>query len=509
MSDSTQDPHPPSVYDREHATDTGNINRAVRIIRKTNPTGYVVERDAFIVWYRHASREEVGHEVGWYEVDLGNVQMMSLTGMVIDDIRREAQLQVTQDDVNRWNNHALKTESLDARRRIINGLKQDRRVVVPFEGLDANPYHLVTLSGTVLLDQYEYNGDAKCDALRVIDCAPEHLNTRHVPTRVVWDARSELLDRYLDKFLPDESVRAYTLETIAECLPAGNAGKILIVIIGPRDSGKSTFMELVRRTLGEYVKVAPQSIYHGNQSDRPRPDVIDALPARIVYTVEASEAWKLHADQIKRLTGSVDAIKVRGMASNNFIERTPDFTPIVIGNEMPHIVGADEAVRSRVKVLYFGQRTEKTTEGEREQLELLSSEEVREAFLALLLRARAERIARGAPLPAPRALDDPTLSAYDALSDVHRFIGDMEETGEIRRVDPEAVPNIRFISAKHVYALWTRWAKANGMEPGTARALNRKLEEECGWVRVESTGKRWSGWVPGEIDLAAGSEVSL
>lgn len=176
-------------------------------------------------------------------------------------------------------------------------------------------------------------------------------------TNTPWREESELnkygrerWENYLETFLPDEDLRRTAQVAMGHCLIGGNPEKIFIVLKGERDTGKSTMANLCASALGDYAMTAGMTIY---QNHKLNPMLAKALTRRMVVTTEMSETDKISASMLKRITGGSDVIAAELKGSNVTVERVPMFVPIIATNAVPHIDGADAALRRRLYVIPF------------------------------------------------------------------------------------------------------------------------------------------------------------
>lgn len=174
-------------------------------------------------------------------------------------------------------------------------------------------------------------------------------------TGVAYDetATHPLWDNYLDTFLPDLSYRKFVRKVMGYALMGGNPQRLMIFLHGPTSTGKTTIEKALLAATGDYTAtVAPNALFRERQDAGPAPEVLAALPRRIVFSSEVSGRNHLHADVIKRLTGG-DEIAARALYSNEVIVRRPMFTPVIATNSSPTIKDGDAALWRRVLVLPF------------------------------------------------------------------------------------------------------------------------------------------------------------
>lgn len=526
---------PPTMLlagDAETASDLGNAARGARLATGTTRR----EGDRVVVIDAHVMRRYVpalGHFIGWasrsetagwWEVDIDDSMALDLAKAVIDDVRFQAQ-RVGGDEGQTWGRWALHSEGAARINAMLNLMKQDSRLIVSVDDLDANAHHLVVENGTVDLDDLTHvDGRPQ---LQLISSEPFHLNTRHAPVPFEPDVTSEELNAFLNLFLPpycpgmpcgvvghpvgcecrcecetddhtDE--RAYVLEKLSDALPAKNQTKTLLILLGPPDSGKSTLMRTLMAALGEYVMPIAISVFRGNHGDKPRPDLLDPLRSRIAYAVETSKVAELHGDQIKRLTGN-DPMTARAMRSDVMVHRVPDFTPVILTNEMFELKGADDAARGRLTVLWFPVHVERTPRGERAAETLVASKTARTALLARLLNARAEKLARGRPMLEPIRFAEKRMEALGDLSEAVRFVRSMEEAERLVHHDPASYeaaghPMVAYVTTTELHQMYLSWHQSLRLRTDRLdlKPFNEQLRAQ-GWETTRSRGLRWRGWV--------------
>ncbi|SEE91212.1 DNA primase family protein [Jiangella alba] len=456
----------------ETASDTGNIARAARLA--AGRVCYVIEKDIFIEWVDGLWRRN-------------DRVAMDLTLRVIDDIRREAEAASGQ-GADRWASWAHQSEALPRREAIVRGLKTAQRIAVSVHDLDTDPDHVVVGNGTLHLGTGE-----------LIESEPGHLNTRCTPVDYDPEAASEKLDEFLDLFLPDRAERSYILGVIAyAAFTIGNPKKKLIVILGDTNTGKSTLMELALRTLGDYAGSFNVSVFRGNLDDRARPDLLAVARLRLAVAFEASRRWALHDDQAKKMTGG-DPILARRMRSDEMIELYPEFTPIIVTNAMPTIIDADTAVKKRLDVSLMDTQVDADTDRQEARDELVNDPEAQRALLVLLVEVF---LANGGRFPrdTPQRFLEATMRAFDDLTPVGQFLGDLHETGQLIEVDPleyegQGYARTNYVTARALYAAYTQWVAEDrrGREHLGIRQLNDKLRGDYGWETTQSGDQRWRG----------------
>ena len=181
--------------------------------------------------------------------------------------------------------------------------------------------------------------------------SPKYLTTITIPVNYDKNAQCPDFEKLLKDMFPNEDVRLACQAMLGYSLfVEENPAKILPIILGEKDSGKSTLFEIMGELMPTYAKSFELGMFRSKRGDGPRPDLFDVLKARMIFTTEASDEWSLNGDYIKRLTGR-DKMRARPNFARATTERRPSFVPWIASNTMPDIAGADHALKGRLKVM--------------------------------------------------------------------------------------------------------------------------------------------------------------
>ncbi len=317
-------------------------------------------------------------------------------------------------------------------------------------GFTEQPRLLATPTGTVNLNTGQLRASDPSDMLTACTEVP------YVP-----NASSQFLDDQLNIFLPDEDVRQLFWDFLGASILGGNPLRVMGLFIGPTTSGKSMIMEAVKKTLGKYVMPVNSSIFRGNLDDKPRPDLMKAMKARIVYASEGAKVWDLHGDQIKRITGQ-DTLPLRNMYKE-IVHVTPNFTPIIVCNEMPGIKGADLALKRRILPIKFEPLPDYIPENPNVRAQFVNDRGVQQAVLAKIIEGAQSDIAQhGINLKNVNAMTQQLIQELFEGIDIYAMcIKDLMESGYIAQA-PENTPIIKSITANDLYRLYENWMTHHG-----------------------------------------------
>lgn len=347
--------------------------------------------------------------------------------------------------------------------------------------LDRQPRLLNCANGTLDLETGELRPHAQADLLTRVTGAP-----------FVPDARSDLLDEYLATFMPDPEHQVALFRLLGLALLGGNEARLLLLLVGGTTSGKSQLASGLERALGDYVAIGNASIFRGNLDDKPRPDLLRLLSSRLALLEEAGQSWELHGDRIKHLTGG-GTVSVRGMRSNNFVDRVPDFTPVIVANELPRVKGADEATKRRMTVVPFAHRP--AVEDPAKKVAFLRDRGCHAALLARVVRGCVEAQVHGIA-DLPYAFELAKAEAFDALDDVAEFVKWSMAEGTL--VHELELPAMQCVRTMELHAAYVRWITKHGDQVQRRDRLGPKNFSQrlhlMGWELIRSNGSRWAGY---------------
>lgn len=349
-------------------------------------------------------------------------------------------------------------------------------ITIPVKRFNQDPNLLVCANGTIELGE-------TCATFRPSrreDYCTSSTEVAYDPLARSDLKRCDLWDKFLLKFLPDDEVRLWIQKLVGYSLMGANPQRFMIAAFGDTSTGKSTFFEAIRAALGDYCSAINATIFRDNQDERPRADLVEVLPQRVVYAEEMSEQWHLHADQIKRLTGGVQ-IKARLPYAKDYVKTVPCFTPWLLTNNPPTIEGADMALLRRLLVVPF-------------DVVIGRAEEVSD-FTARLLKVSPEAILAWAvegynawkrdgddlwvtPLGAVEA----TLKFRSELSDLDLALDEMCEFDAEHVEKPSAL-----------FEAYERWCDLNGITASKGRLTGTRFGRQLNGKGFKRKSVRVSG----------------
>lgn len=341
--------------------------------------------------------------------------------------------------------------------------------------LDSNPALIATPNGVIELCE---------DGAIWGDAAPADMISKSTRTKYDRKAKSNLWDNYLDTFLPDMEVRLFLQKLIGYGMYGRNNEKLIVFLHGGGNTGKSTLINMIESTFGEYAASMSLSSLRGKFDNGPREDIANIARARFALASESGAEWELHADQVKRFTGGVDRITFQRKYGREE-SVTPEFLPIIATNGAPRIKSADKATIARICVVPFNVEVEVSDDGDK----LANNRQARVAFLAWCVDGwdlyAKEGLNRDEWPPAVRAIKAEYKEEINPLS---AFVSECCEVGEdLWSLTSPLAP---------LYQAYQGWAEDCGEKPMSAPAfgtqmthlgfkkVQKKINGKKEWIRV-------------------------
>jgi putative DNA primase/helicase len=426
-----------TMADGFRATDAGN---ALRLIALANGR----------VRYVHAWHKWLVYIGGRWVLDHGDVLMQRWAKEVARSLfRRGEDERLDSSHREAMAKFGLRSESMGHMASMIKAARDIPGVLVEHNDLDAKPWLLNCLNGTV---------DLKTGQLREHD--PDDLLMMQVP--VVYDpaVRSPLWEKVVAEWLPDEDVRAFMKRAVGSAA-TGVAVQALIVNHGDGGNGKTTFFKVINLTLGEHC-VQPDDSLIVTGRNEPHPTVKASLfRARMLLVAETSAGAKLNEQQVKLLTGG-DVIRARRMREDEW-SFEPTHTAFMHSNHEPRIKGTDEGIWRRVKLVPWTV----TIPDERKDQELEAKLKLElSGVLTWIVEGAIEWAARSQNLGEPAAVLDATA----------RFRGKSDTVATFLRETGVTTSPTAWVTTGELMDVHRQWVQAAGL--GIDEAAHYKLVTE-------------------------------
>lgn len=187
---------------------------------------------------------------------------------------------------------------------------------------------------------------------------PDLYFSRQVPRDLHLSAKMDGWEKHLATLLPDKTARQAFRMLMGYVVLGRNTAKIFPVLIGPRDGGKSTTMEIIKDVLGpDYVQTARDRLFQvqRQQSDATAghdANLTSLMGPRLILIPEPPPTQQWNTTSINRWTGG-DGMGLRGFYKGRTETVVPPGVLLTMCNDMPSADAFSEAFWSRVRLIKF------------------------------------------------------------------------------------------------------------------------------------------------------------
>lgn len=305
------------------ATDYGNAERLVAAFGRD--FRYDWEQARWLVWDGRRWQPDRTGEMERRAKSVSRAIAVEATWSADALLRRE---------LEKW---AVTSEGKGRLTAMLATARSEPGIAVASTDLDADPWLLNVANGTI---------DLRDGTIRPHDRG--ELLTKIAPVNYDEDATFAPWEAFLEDITSGDEDFAKFLQTLVGYSLAGVTNEeVLALVYGPGGSGKSTFIESIKATLGDYARTADFSSFISKRDGAgPRDDIAELAGARFVSSSEVEEGKRLAAALVKQLTGS-DTVRARRLYREGF-EFKPQFQLWLVCNHAPRVDAWDSGFWRRV-----------------------------------------------------------------------------------------------------------------------------------------------------------------
>lgn len=449
-------PVPADPMPKEPKTELGYARRLIHVYG--DQLRYVPEWRRWLVWTgQRWAYDATGQSARWMKAVARRITADAMAET--NDREREALVRL-----------ARRGESSAGVSGALTLASTEETVVVTPDDLDSDPFLLNTPSGVL---------DLRTGELGPHD--PGLLLTKMTAAAYRPGAVGTEFGEFLCRVQPDEGMRAFLARLLGLALEGRVTEHILPIFHGEGGNGKSTLVNAVMAALGDYAEPADPDLLTARTFDAHPTSVADLCGLRLAILHEGDAGRRLAEGTVKRLTGG-DRLKARRMRED-FWSFTPSHTFVALTNHRPIVVGQDEGIWRRLRLVPWDVviPAEERDEGlpDRLALEL-------DAILGWLVAGYLDWHTHG--LGEPKRVVEATAK-YRAESDaVARFLDECCLVGHGTAGSTE------------LFHAWQKWCADQGEDAGSQKAFTTRLENRGFDKGKDGTGRiRWRG-----LGLAAG-----
>ncbi len=319
------------------------------------------------------------------------------------------------------------------------------------EDFDRDPWLLTCLSGTLDLRTGEQREHQATDRI-----------TRLAPVEFDPEAREETWDRYLDVATGgDDELRRFLQRAVGYSLTGNTREEVLFFCYGPAASGKSTFIEAVKATLGDYATTADFDTFLTRKvTGGPRNDIARLAGTRFVSSVEVDDGRHIAEALIKQLTGG-DTTAARFLHCESF-EFVPQFKLWLAANYRPMVSGDDDAIWRRILQVPLDHQVPEDKRDPQVKATLRDPRAAGPAILAWALEGCLAWQRDGLGVP-------PKVKAATA-----EYRAEMDSLGRFLR-EACILDAAHEVTARELYGAYVCWCEGIGERPRTQKAVGKHL----------------------------------
>ena len=245
------------------------------------------------------------------------------------------------------------------------------------------------------------------------------------------------LQQFLDSLFEDSEVLDYVLQLLAYSLWGDNRFQLVVFFKGAGGNGKGRLNNLMERSLGSYAKTLPSNYVISKTEGKGGAlnELANCKSVRYVYVNEPESTDKIQVGFIKLISGQ-DKLSVRKLYSAEF-EYLPQFTFFLSLNHT-RLSKSEIAVQRRLRVIEFPFEF-KTSDflnptnpyhrlANYELETVLKTDEIRDSFMALLLRTFRDKVKDAKELVTPRKVKDATLEYLQDSNPIAKWLEEHIDT---------------------------------------------------------------------------------
>ena len=240
---------------------------------------------------------------------------------------------------------AVKSEFRERLAAMLEVAKSQPGIAMSAEMLDADPMLLNVMNGII---------DLRTGALRPHN--RDDLITKLAPVEYKPGCRDERLETFLETATNgDKDLIGYLQKCAGYTLTGENVEEILLLVYGPENSGKTTFLESLRSCLGDYARTIQADLLTRQRESRgagaASPELAALAGARMAVGSEMEQGREMAEALAKNLTGD-EHITARHLYAELFDYR-PQFKIWLALNHCPKVSADDGAIWRRIRRVGF------------------------------------------------------------------------------------------------------------------------------------------------------------
>ena len=267
---------------------------------------------------------------------------------------------IETEDENEKKQIETNLKNIENLRKICGNSQKKRAIVDECKTVFLSPRTAEKMDTQTHLLGFE-NGVYDLNAQRFRDGRPDDCVTfstgieyiEYNPSRPMNDVYFNEVFDFLKKVFVDDDIREYVLLLLGSFLHGDNLNQNFFIWTGSGSNGKSTIVDFIENTLGDYVCPLPNTLLTHKRTTTgvATPEMATTKGRRFAHMQEPETGDKIYVGHMKELTGG-DKITCRGLyeGTSTFV---PQFSLVLCCNELPEIPSSDGGTWRRIRPIEF------------------------------------------------------------------------------------------------------------------------------------------------------------
>jgi len=368
---------------------------------------------------------------------------------------------------------ALTVASAGFRTAVLSLASDNQQLAATTDQWDRNPFLLNTPAGVVNLQTGVMRSHKPSDYMRMCTAVGPRVTRNDGENCPLWIA---FLRQIMDN---DENLVSYLQRVCGYGLTGSIKEHQMWFGYGSGNNGKSVFVEVFSRLLGDYHVNTPIETFTVQQFDAHPTELARFQGKRLVTSSETEEGRRWAESRIKEITGGTQ-ITARFMRQD-FFQFYPQFKLFLTGNHMPVLRNVGKAMARRFNRVPFSV----TVDDDKVNKDLADQliEKEGPGILLWIVQGCVEWQRSG--LNTPPAVKEATESYFTSQDLMGEWLRDCCE----KEVNG-------WVGTTQLFQSWKTWAEARQEFVGSVRGFSMKLEDR-GMVKrrnVTKTLNGFAGW---------------
>jgi len=359
----------------------------------------------------------------------------------------DAAIEATE-NAKRYTAWAKKSEASERMAAIVRWVRSEPGISILPKEMDADPWLLNCLNGTIDLRTGELREHRRDDLI-----------TKVCPVEYDPDARFLLWDQFLERIQPKREMRGFLQRAAGYSATGLTSEEKLFFCYGDTATGKSTFLQAIRSTLGDYATTSDfDAFLQIDRSSGHKEHLARLAGKRMVVSIEVEEGQRMAEALIKHLTGGEEI--TASFKYGSTFEFFPMFQLWLAANHRPRVRADDNAIWRRILQAPFDEVIPERERDPGVKATLIDTAVAGPAILSWIVTGALDWQREG--LSPPDVVLQATTAYRDSMHPLTEFLED-------RCVLDGNNPGLRADNTE-LYKEYQKWA----VEGGVRRPLGRK-----------------------------------